>query len=97
MLNPPAAYADRPCTSYDKLTAAISELAKSDKVDPKVRFYASETDYVLKHNPKTAKLLEEAVSNSTCGDLAQIAESFSAVARDIAVAEGAIQLRSLRI
>ena len=98
MINPPAVYAHPDnsssfnCVSYKNVRASLDELARSQKIDPTVSRIASDADYILKHHPKTAKLVEEAISNASCKDIAQIVESVITGLRDDAIRQTANQV-----
>lgn len=81
------------CVSYENVMGALGELSRSKYADPMAKATAKQTVEFLAQNPKTAKLLEEGLSNASCSDLAQVVQSLGTGVRDAAIAFNAFELR----
>ena len=91
------------CVSYESLTASLQEIAKSQhpenlyipgiNVNIPMREQARQTLEFLNQHPQTAKLVREAVSNTSCGDLVKLVEDIPAGYRDLSIGNGVNDLR----
>ena len=91
------------CVSYESLMASLQEIAKSQhpenlyipgsNVNIPMREKARQTLEFLNQHPQTAKLVREAVSNTSCGDLVKLVEDIPAGYKDLAIGQGVNDLR----
>ncbi|MBI2101690.1 hypothetical protein HYT53_03680 [Candidatus Woesearchaeota archaeon] len=80
------------CVSYENLMGSLREISRSKHVNPTMHHYADESVKFLQKHPKTSELLEEALSNTPCKDIAEIVQRLAAGRRDLVIADEAIKL-----